>query len=94
MAHLNIFEQACEHGEGWHVAHLSGKKQSDGGVPRTAGCRLGNEKLRKSFSHCTTTTTSDRRRLNRGAILHNILHWGVQLKFAVTFRLFVKIGQK
>jgi hypothetical protein len=92
MSHLKMFEQGCEHGKGWRVAHLSVKKQSDGRVPRTACCRLGSEKLRKSFSH--DTTTSFRRRLNRGANLHEILNWGVQLNFAVTFRFFVKIRQE
>jgi hypothetical protein len=91
MSHLKMFEHACEHGKGWGVAHLSEKKQSGGGVPCTACCRVGNEKLRKSFSY--GTTTSDRRRLNRGANLHDILHWRVQLNFAVTLWFLLKSGK-
>jgi hypothetical protein len=51
-----MFEQACEHGKGWRVAYLSVKKESDGGVHSTACGRLSNEKLRKYFSHGTTTS--------------------------------------
>jgi len=84
MSHFKTFEQACE-----YVVYLSVRKQSDGGVSCTACCRLGNEKLENLLDMASPrliVCVSCLWQLNRGAYFHEILHWGVKLNFAVTFR--------
>jgi len=92
MSHLKMFEQACE-----HVVHLRVKKQNDGGVPSTACCRLGNEKLRKSFRRGITTsnrlcvvpvTTQPRGEFTRNFAL------GSSSEFCCHIPIFVEIGQE